>query len=193
MADRFSGNIQIGGKISSELLRQLNELLDIITDHDLDITGYGWFNERVDEDMKDLIAFCKDNGIALSIQWDAKYEYDSFIQYFVGDDEKTFLCTSAGQLVAEIGDMEKTPNMTIADYIKSLGIPDMPPLEVTASEYTIKSVKRTEAFLGELEDAIVRAKEINSEYSPAFGVQIENSSGETVWDSEEAAYDAQHE
>lgn len=61
------------------------------------------------------------------------------------------------------------------------------------SEYTIKSVKHSETFVGTRIDAIVRAREIDAEYSPAFGVQVENSSGETVWDSEEAAYDAQHE
>jgi len=109
------------------------------------------------------------------------------------DETKTVLMEYPKKRYYTDEELQAANRETVANYIKSLSIPDMPPLEVTASEYTIKSVKRTEAFLGELEDAIVRAKEINSEYSPAFGVQVENSSGETVWDSEEAAYDAHHE
>lgn len=51
--------------------------------------------------------------------------------------------------------------------------------------YQIKSVKHNEEFTGELADAIARAIEINAEYQPSFGVQVEDESGDTIWDSEE--------
>lgn len=195
MADRFSGNVQIGGKISSELLEQVDKLLlkQGITEQELDMSGYAWFNECVSEDMQELIAFCKDNCIPLSIQWDAKYEYGGYVQFFIADQEKTFLCTNEGQIVVSVADMQEHQGMTVKEYIDRLAIPSIPALEIIDSEYLIKSVKHSETFAGTRNDAIVRAREIDAEYSPAFGVQIENSSGETVWDSEEAAYDAQHE
>lgn len=53
--------------------------------------------------------------------------------------------------------------------------------------YKIESIKHTEAFVGTLDEAIARAQEIDAEFQPAYGVQvIEEASGDTVWDSEEA-------
>ncbi len=51
--------------------------------------------------------------------------------------------------------------------------------------YKITSIKRTEEFTGELSGAIERAKEIDAEYQPAWGVQIEDATGDNVWDSED--------
>ena len=50
--------------------------------------------------------------------------------------------------------------------------------------YQIKSVKIKQGFEGTLDEAIDRAIEINDEYQPSFGVQVEDESGETLWDSE---------
>lgn len=52
--------------------------------------------------------------------------------------------------------------------------------------YTISSIKHTEEFSGTLQEAIARANEINEEYQPAYGVQIEDADGAVLWDSEEA-------
>ncbi len=49
----------------------------------------------------------------------------------------------------------------------------------------IYSIKCEEFFHGELEDAISRAKKIDEEYQPAYGVQIEDESGNILWDSED--------
>ena len=51
--------------------------------------------------------------------------------------------------------------------------------------YRIESIKTKEQFSGSLEDAIVRANEIRDEYDPAFGVQVENESGDCVYDTED--------
>ena len=61
------------------------------------------------------------------------------------------------------------------------------------STFSIRSVKINEEFAGELDAAIVRAVEINDEYQPSYGVQIENESGETLWDSEEIDEDLRSE
>lgn len=52
------------------------------------------------------------------------------------------------------------------------------------STYQITSIKHSETFDGDLSAAIARAKEIDAEYGPAFGTQVELDN-ETVWDSED--------
>lgn len=51
--------------------------------------------------------------------------------------------------------------------------------------YQIRSIKHSEEFTGTLDMAIARAADINAEYQPAYGVQVEDAGGETQWDSEE--------
>lgn len=55
------------------------------------------------------------------------------------------------------------------------------------SNYTITSAKTSEDFSGTFDEAVARAKAINDEYQPAFGVQIEED-GETVWDTEDPEF-----
>lgn len=52
------------------------------------------------------------------------------------------------------------------------------------SLFQITSVKHWEKFDGTLEDAITRARQINDEYQPAWGTQIETDDGQIVWDSD---------
>lgn len=59
-------------------------------------------------------------------------------------------------------------------------------MNATTNIYTIKSIKTAPETRETLDAAIDRAREINDEYQPSFGVQIEDAAGETVWDSEEA-------
>lgn len=51
------------------------------------------------------------------------------------------------------------------------------------ASFQIKSVKINVAFEGTLDAAIERAKAIDAEYQPSFGVQVESKGGETLWDS----------
>lgn len=51
--------------------------------------------------------------------------------------------------------------------------------------YKITSITHKETCNGTLDEAIERAKEVNAEFQPAYGVQVEDESGNTVWDSEE--------
>lgn len=56
----------------------------------------------------------------------------------------------------------------------------------TKTIYTIKSIKTAAETRESLDAAIARAREIDVEYQPAFGVQVEDGDGETVWDSEDS-------
>ncbi len=55
----------------------------------------------------------------------------------------------------------------------------------------ITSIKRVEEWTGPMDGAIERAKQIDAEYQPAYGVQIEDEDGHTLWSSNEAA-DVRH-
>lgn len=59
----------------------------------------------------------------------------------------------------------------------------------TTTTYTITSIKHTETFRGTLDEAIERARAIDAEYQPAYGVQVEGEDGETLWDTEQPAED----
>ena len=50
---------------------------------------------------------------------------------------------------------------------------------------TITSIKRVEEWTGPMDGAIKRAKQIDAEYQPAYGVQIEDEDGSIIWDSED--------
>lgn len=59
-------------------------------------------------------------------------------------------------------------------------------MNATTTIYTIKSIKTAAETRETLDAAIERAREIEAEYQPAFGVQVEDADGETVWDSEDS-------
>ncbi len=54
---------------------------------------------------------------------------------------------------------------------------------MNATAYKIESIKITESLSGTIEGAIARAKEIDAEYQPAWGVQVYDDDGLCLWDS----------
>lgn len=50
---------------------------------------------------------------------------------------------------------------------------------------TIKSIKVSESFVGDLDEAIERAREIEEEYRPAWGVQVVDDAGNIIFDTED--------
>lgn len=50
--------------------------------------------------------------------------------------------------------------------------------------YTIWSVKAQETFTGTGEEAIARAQALDAALQPAFGTEVEDEDGITVWSSE---------
>lgn len=50
--------------------------------------------------------------------------------------------------------------------------------------YTILSVKARETFAGTHHQAIARAKAMDAELQPAFGTEVEDEDGITIWSSE---------
>ena len=48
-------------------------------------------------------------------------------------------------------------------------------MNTTTTTYTITSIKHTETFRGTLDEAIERARAIDAEYQPAYGVTVSSA------------------
>lgn len=130
MADRFCGTIVFGGQIKQSLHKKLEELCQPLGDDGMDADDTCFFHDCTSGDFKELKEFCQGNGIALMIQWDAKYEYDGQIEYFIDGRHSEYWATNSGNIVFRLADIEKHLDMSIKDYIESMNIPEFPDLEI---------------------------------------------------------------
>lgn len=134
MADRFAGNIHIGGRITREQYDSLCTLTEPLLEGDLTDEGQGEFCECVSEDFAELVQYCEENKIALLIQWDGKYEYGASCEYWIDSNYKQFDTDSSGRIVVLLSDLEEkakeAPRMTIGDYVEGLDIPMLPEFSI---------------------------------------------------------------
>ncbi len=130
MADRFSGSIYVGGRITEKMFSDLEDLLNPLLEGELDYDGYGCFYDCTSSDFDEVIKHCNDNQIALMIQWDAKYEYDAYVTYYMNGKESSYRSNNGGDILVAVSDLEEHPCMFICDYIKKLEIPNFPNLEI---------------------------------------------------------------
>lgn len=130
MADRFSGSVYIGGEITKEQYEEVSRLAcEAGCEHqDFELDGGNYFDECVSDDFRDLIDYCTKNNIALSIHWDAKWEYGASVEYWVDGRHRSYLATNGGDIVARVESMLQYPDMTIKDYVALLDIPEFPVL-----------------------------------------------------------------
>lgn len=129
MADRFSGDVMIGGKISGTVFVSIKDMLDFLED-DLDDDGTGVFCECTGSDFTDLRAYCKEKGVALAIYWDAKWEYGATVEFHIDGKEYNFDTDSNGRIVITVDELESNKHLSIQQFIDSLEIPEFPELEV---------------------------------------------------------------
>jgi hypothetical protein len=130
MADRFSGEITLGGKIARERLERCKELLCGCLESEMDDTGQGLFNECVSNDFEELVKYCLSNDIALCIQWYQKYEYGAQIQFWVDGKHKCFATNTEDEIVVALEELQSNSELTVADFISQLDIPEFPDLEI---------------------------------------------------------------
>ncbi len=130
MADRFCGAIFLGGKVRANVLERIEEVCDPFGDEGMDLDGSCYFYDCTGRDFDELKQICKDNGIALMIQWDAKYEYDGIVEYYIDGKHSSYTATNSGDIVVRLCDLEEHPCMFIRDYIKNMEIPNFPNFEV---------------------------------------------------------------
>ena len=128
--DRFSGTVLLGGKITEEQLADCETILEDI-DSDLDTDGLAYFQECTQDDFLSLVEYCKAHGIALAIQWDAKWEYNAQVEYWIDGKYKKFPTDSNGNIVVRVCDLGKhRTSMTMYEYIMSLDIPELPEFSI---------------------------------------------------------------
>ena len=128
MADRFSGTISIGGKLTAEQEKTLREhLVGLVEDDDLEIS---YFSECAYDGATELVEYCKSQNIPLAIQWDAKWEFGSFIEYWVDGNYKQYDCDVEGNIVVSVAYLQDRVDRSVAAVIDGLEIPEFPALEL---------------------------------------------------------------
>lgn len=135
MADRFSGTVAFGGKLTREQVTKCSELLDLSVGYELsDNNGMADFNECTSEDFADVIRHCKEHKIALMIQWEGKAEYGSQCEYWIDGKYQQFDTNTSGSIVVTVEDLEVSPYKLLCDFIESLGIPKFPEFSIGEPE-----------------------------------------------------------
>jgi hypothetical protein len=137
MADRFNGNIHIGGRITQEHFKLAEPLLE----GDFE-DGQGEFCNCVSEDFADLVQYCEEHKIALKLQWDGKYEYGAMCEYWISGNYKQYDTDSGYRIVIPIEYMDEkakeAPKMTILDFIEGLDIPVFPEFSIGEPEPAVE-------------------------------------------------------
>lgn len=137
MADRFYGTVALGGQITQEQYARCLELLDpcLEMDGELDDDGTASFHECVKEDFADLVQYCEEHKIAMMLQWDAKWEFGSYVEYWIDGKYQQFNTDSSGCIVVSVSDLKaqsnEFPEMTITHYVDAMDIPEFPELLIS--------------------------------------------------------------
>jgi ABC-type transporter Mla MlaB component len=131
MSDSFCGSLTFGGTVTEEQLSRLNEFVtDVSTSDEIDDAGVCYFDEATLSDFVELIEHCESNKIALMIQWDAKYEFDGRVEYYVAGNRRDYVGSQGGNIMCflyELEDaVEKNPGITVHEFIKGLDVPNFP-------------------------------------------------------------------
>jgi|694.fasta_scaffold16366_14 hypothetical protein len=131
MADRFSGSVYIGGKVTQEQLEKIECLLSPCLEGDLGDDGFGYFYECTQSDFNDTVAYCIEIGASILIQRDTRYELDGHVEYYTPNGIAMFNATQSGRILIPLDQLEaRDPSTTIEEFIRSLEIPSFPDLEI---------------------------------------------------------------
>jgi len=131
MSDRFCGSLSFGGTVTEEQLSRLEEFVaDVTTSGEIDDDCTYYFADATDDDFTELIEYCESNGIALMIQWDARYEFDGSVEYYVDGKRRSYRGSQSGDVMCYLHELEdaveKNPDVTVHEFIKRLDVPNFP-------------------------------------------------------------------
>ena len=132
MADRFYGTVYLGGKLTQEQFDKCEELLEDCLEHgdELNEDGSAAFSECTGSDFQGIVEYCTSNGIALSLHWDAKWEQEANVEYWVDGEYKQFFAAGDGDIAIRLAELQEHPDMTIAEFIANMEIPEFPIFEI---------------------------------------------------------------
>lgn len=134
MADRFSGTVFLGGKITQDQFDECKELLANCLDDEICEDGSSYFVECTTSDFVPVVEYCIENKIALCLHWEAKYGENSNLEYWIDGNYKLFMADIDGDVAIRLPDLQDYPGMTIAEFIEKLDIPDFPNFELAEAE-----------------------------------------------------------
>lgn len=126
MSDRFSGTVHLGGPVTCEQLAKCVELTDDNLEFGEFDYGSAHFIECMDDNFHDLVVYCKAQNIPLSIQWGAELGFDALVQFWINGHSSEYYTTHDGEIIAKLADLRDHEDMTVGEYIKTLGIPEFP-------------------------------------------------------------------
>lgn len=133
MADRFYGTVYLGGKITQEQFNKCEELLEECLDDCIGGDGSGAFVECTESDFQEIVEYCKSNSIALSLHWEASGDQGSYVEYWIKGAYKFYVSDPDGSIAVRMSDLKAHPEMTIAEFIAKMEIPDFPVFEIVES------------------------------------------------------------
>jgi hypothetical protein len=133
MSDRYYGTVYLGGKVTQEQFARCEELMEFCLDSDLGEDGSGAFIECEASDFNDVAEYCMSNQIALSLHWGASGDQDSYVDYWVDGTKKTFAAAGDGDIAVRLAELQEHPEMTIAEFIAKMDIPDFHAFEIVES------------------------------------------------------------
>ncbi len=197
MADRFSGTLALGGKVTEEQMDDIERLLDeCIAMEYMAEDGSMFFNECVQDDFSSVIEYCQKNNIPVCLHWEPKYEFHGELEFWIDGKYRSYQSNADREIVVTLEHLEQDTSLTVAEFIAKLDVPEFPPFEVVWNpdyhDYIICRADHREEFRGTFKQAIAKVDDIKAEFMIDSPFTIEDENGKTVWDSEEAAFDAKH-
>jgi hypothetical protein len=130
MADRFCGTVYLGGILTQAQFKHCKKLLKVCLENELDDDGSGAFVDCVESDFQDIIKYCTTNGIALSLHWNAKWEQEASVEYWVDGVYKQYFADGDGEIAVRLSELQKHQDMTVKAFIEKLELPHFPNLEI---------------------------------------------------------------
>lgn len=134
MADRFGGTVYLGGAITQEQFDKCEELMADCLDEEVGDDGSSCFVECTTSDFVPVVEYCIENKIALCLHWEAKYEEDGTMEYWIDGNYKQFLATNNGEIAIRLSELQEKPSLTIAEFLEKLEIPNFPIFEIAEAE-----------------------------------------------------------
>jgi hypothetical protein len=117
-------------------------LLEECLDDELGDDGSGFFIDCTEESFDGIVDYCKSNSIALCLHWDAKWEQESYVEYWVGGTYKAFFASGDGDVAVRLSQLLEHPSeMTIAEFVAKLEVPDFPLFEIVENDFCTDHLK----------------------------------------------------
>lgn len=133
MADRYCGTIRVGGEMSEEQFAHIENLIEQIGDES-EGDGQAYFRDCTAGDFAEIIDYCEKYRVPLRIEWEAKWDFNGMVEYFVDGRRPRFSADQNGAIMVHLYELQESNCKTIAEFIEQLGVPDFPDLKIITQD-----------------------------------------------------------